>query len=202
MMAEQPMTCEWVDQNELDRRYLEGRLSEAEANAFEEHYFGCDRCWELVKGGAGLRAAQRGGEAIRARRARAWWKPLAIAAGLAIVAFGTWRAMTPRDTAAPDTIRGAGDSLAVRSGFSAGAWHAAWPADSMVAVYRVRLFAADGRLLLTREVADTSLDISVTSLPPTDRRTSVYLDVEGFDLMQRPVIRSPLLRLFAPGDPP
>ncbi len=202
MMAEQPMTCEWVDRSEIDRRYLEGRLSEAEANAFEEHYFGCDRCWELVKGGAGVRAAQRGGEAIPARRARASWKPLAIAAGLAIVALGTWRALTPRDTAAPDAVRGTGDSLAVRIEVSIGAWHMAWPADSTVAVYRVRLFAADGRLLLAREVADTSLDISATSLSPTDRHTSVYLDVEGFDLMQRPVIRSPLLRLFAPGDPP
>lgn len=196
------MTCELVDQNELDRRYLEGRLSDAEANAFEEHYLGCDRCWELVKGGAGIRAALHRGGAIQAGRPRRWWTPLAIAAGLGIVTFGTWRVVTPRDVATPDAIRGAGDSLAVQSAFSAGAWHAAWPADSAMAWYRVRLFAADGRLLFTREVTDTSLDISAASLSATDRGAPLYLDVQGFDLMRRPVKRSPLLPLNPSGDPP
>lgn len=196
------MTCELVDQNELDRRYLEGRLTEAEANAFEEHYLGCDRCWELVRGGAGVRAALHGGGATLASRPRGWWRPLAIAAGLGIVTFGAWQAVTSRDAAMPDAIRGAGDSLAVQSGFAAGAWRTAWPANSAVARYRVRLFAADGRLLFTREVTDTSLDISVTSLSATDRRAPVYLEVEGFDLMRRPVTRSPLLPLNPPGDIP
>ncbi|MEK6597763.1 MAG: zf-HC2 domain-containing protein [Gemmatimonadota bacterium] len=196
------MTCELVDQTELDRRYLEGRLTDAEANAFEEHYLGCDRCWGLVKGGAGVRAALHGGGATLASRPRRWWRPLAIAAGLGIVTFGTWQAVTPRDAAKPDAIRGAGDSLAVQSGFSAGAWHIGWPADSAVAWYRVRLFAADGRLLFTREVTDTSLNISATSLSATDRLAPGYLEVEGFDLMRRPVTRSPLLPLNPPGDLP
>jgi anti-sigma factor RsiW len=50
-MDEQPMTCELVDQRELDRRYLTGQLNDNEASAFEAHYFACDRCWALVKGG-------------------------------------------------------------------------------------------------------------------------------------------------------
>ena len=201
-MPDQPMTCELVDQNELDRCYLVGRLSEAEANAFEEHYLGCDRCWELIKGGAGVRAALHGGRATLASRPRRWWRPLAIAAGLGLVTFGTWRVVTPRNAAPPDVIRGAGDSLAVQHSFSTGAWHTAWPADAAVAWYRVRLFAADGRLLFTREVTDTSLNISVTSLSVADRGAPLYLDVEGFDLMRRPVTRSPLLPLNPPGDPP
>ncbi len=72
----------------------------------------------------------------------------------------------------------------------------------MIAGYRVRLFAADGRLLFTREVTDTSVDISATSLSTADRRAPVYLDVEGFDLMRRPVRRSPLVPLNPPGDLP
>mgnify|MGYP001562682957 FL=1 len=201
-MPEQPLTCELVDQNELDCRYLEGRLTEAEANAFEEHYLGCDRCWELIKGGAGVRAALHGGGATLASRPRRWWRPLAIAAGLGIVTFGSWQAVTSRDAAMPDAIRGAGDSLAVQSGFAAGAWRTAWPANSAVAWYRVRLFAADGRLLFTREVTDTSLNISATSLSASDRLAPVYLEVEGFDLMRRPVTRSSLLPLNPPGDLP
>ncbi len=201
-MPEQPLTCELVDQNELDCRYLEGRLTEAEANAFEEHYLGCDRCWELIKGGAGVRAALHGGGATLASRPRRWWRPLAIAAGLGIVTFGSWQAVTSRDAAMPDAIRGAGDSLAVQSGFAAGAWRTAWPANSAVAWYRVRLFAADGRLLFTREVTDTSLNISATSLSASDRLAPVYLEVEGFDLMRRPVRRSPLLPLNPPADSP
>ncbi len=196
------MTCELVDQTELERRYLEGRLSDTEANAFEEHYLGCDRCWALVKSGTGVRAALHAGGAIQAGRPRRWWTPLAIAAGLGLVTLGTWRAVTPRNAALPDAIRGLGDSLAVQGGFSAGAWHAVWPADSMIAGYRVRLFAADGRLLFTREVTDTSVDISATSLSTADRRAPVYLDVEGFDLMRRPVRRSPLVPLNPPGDLP
>lgn len=201
-MAEQPTTCELVDQHELDRRYLEGRLSDVEADAFEAHYLGCDRCWALVKGGAGVRAALRPRPALAVARRRGWWKPLAVAAGIGLVSLGTWRAMVPRDSAPPEALRGIGDSLLVQGGASPGGWHAAWPVDTTVARYRVRLFATDGRLLFTRDVTDTSLTIPATSVSAGDRHAPVFLDVEGFDVMQRPVTRSRLLPLDAPAAPP
>ena len=88
MMDEREITCELVDERELDSRYLSGRLTDDEASAFEAHYFGCDRYWALVRGGMGIRAAMsgeaattppssylvtgRGGGRWRWRRASVW----------------------------------------------------------------------------------------------------------------------------------
>jgi hypothetical protein len=203
MMDEKAITCELVDQAEMDRRYVEGRLSDAEADAFEEHFFGCDRCWQLVKGGAGVRAALRPGRlAAPAVPSRAGWKPLAIAAGIGIVALGTWGVIASRDAVQPDEIRGAGDSLIVRVGFSAGGWHLAWPAVPEATSYRVRLSAPDGSLLFSREMSDTSLDIAADSLPAPAEGASLYLDVQGFDQLRRPVSRSPLTPLPGPAVSP
>jgi hypothetical protein len=196
------MTCERVDQEELDRRYLNGQLSDAEAAAFEAHYFGCDRCWALVKAGAGVRAASKPDATVSAVRWPAWRKPLVIAAGLGIVAFGTWQALVSRDAAERDAMRGTADSLAVRTALSAGVWRAAWPADPAVASYRVRFFAADGRLLFTRQVPDTSLEVPADSLSALGVGAPLYLDVQGFDALQRPVTRSPLIPISAPVEPP
>jgi hypothetical protein len=193
MMDEKPLTCELVDQNDLDRRYLEGRLSEAEAAAFEEHFFGCDRCWQLVKGGAGVRAGLRPGSARPVSLSRAWWKPFAIAAGIALVSFGAWRLFFPASTVPVDGMRGTEDSLSVRPTYSAGTWHLVWPANPEATSYRVRVSAPDGRLLFSRETSGTSLDIAADSLPP-----SLYLDVQGFDDLRQPVTRSPLIPLSPP----
>jgi hypothetical protein len=201
MMDERPMTCALVDQNELDTRYLAGRLSEAEATAFEEHYFACDRCWGLVKGGAGVRAGLGRAGTAPTVRSRSWWRPLAIAAGIGVVAFGTWRVVAPRNAALSDATRGVGDSLAVQSELSAGLWRARWPAVPEASSYRVRIFAGGGRLLLTREITGTSLDLPADSLSAAAGGTPLYLDVQGFDLLRRPVARSPLVPLQSPAIP-
>ena len=200
-MDEPLTTCALVDQEDWDRRYLAGSLSDAEATAFEAHYFGCDRCWALVKGGAGIRSALAHRGALPTVRPRPWWQPLAVAAGLGIVAFGTWQAVRSSHPSDPDAIRGGGDSLAVRSELSAGVWHAAWPAVALVTSYRVRVFAEGGRLLLTREGADTSLGLPADSLAAMGGESPLYLEVEGFDQLRRPVVRSPLIQLRVRGDP-
>lgn len=199
MMAE-PLTCELVDQHELDRRYVAGRLGDAEAAAFEQHYFGCDRCWALVKGGTAVRAAVAPPTAAAVDRGR-WWKPLAIAAGLGVLAIGTWQVLGPAGPTAGDPIRGPGDSLAVLTERSGEAWRLVWPAAPDAASYRVRVFAEGGRLLLAREVADTSVGLPADSLDRASGGTPLYLEVEAFDLLQRPVVRSPLIPLRSRGDP-
>ncbi len=201
MMPEPPMTCEFVDQHELDRRYVAGRLSDAEAAGFEAHFFGCDRCFALVKGGTGIRSALTHRGALPAGRGRAGWIPLAIAAGLGVLALGTWQAIGLRKVGDDDTIRGAEDSLAVHSALSAGIWTAVWPAVPQATSYRVRVFAEGGRLLVTRQVADTSVSLSADSLAAGGAGSALYLEVEGFDLLRRPVGRSPLIPLRARGDP-
>lgn len=194
MMTQGPITCEWVDQNDLDRRYVQGQLTEAEAAAFEEHFFGCDRCFQLVKGGAGVRAALRPPAAKPSTRVGSWWKPLAVAAGIGIVALGSWRLYTARGGTAVDGMRGSGDSLAVRTTFITGSWRLAWPAVAEATSYRVRVSASDGQLLFSRETGDTALTIAADSLPG-DAGTALYLDVLGFDQLRQPVARSPLIPL-------
>jgi tetratricopeptide (TPR) repeat protein len=69
-------------------RYVDGRLSEEERTAFENHYFACDACFGDVESlqaarGEGTSAASAAGPVAAAPRARAWW-PVAIAAVLAM----------------------------------------------------------------------------------------------------------------------
>jgi hypothetical protein len=52
-----PLDCARVEEQEYEGRYLAGSLSEAEAEAFEAHYFSCDRCWTAVERAMELRAA-------------------------------------------------------------------------------------------------------------------------------------------------
>ena len=202
MMSKQPMTCEFVDQHELDRRYVAGRLSEPEAAAFEAHFFECDRCFGLVKGGAGVRSALAHRGALPADRPRPRWMPLAIAAGLGLVALGTWQAIGPRQPGDDDAIRGSEDSLAVRSDLASGFWRVGWPAVAEATSYRVRVFAEGGLLLLTKEVTDTVLALPADSLAALGGASALYLDVEGFDLLRRPVARSPLMPLRPRAGPP
>ena len=201
MMDQPPMTCELVNQRELDRRYLAGQLSEEEATAFEAHYFECDRCWELVKSGAGVRATLKAGCTLAAAPVRAWWRPLALAAALVLVFLGTWRVVGSRGRNDPDAIRGARDSIAVRSELSAGLWRTSWPTVSGAASYRVRVFDADGRLLLTRESSDTNIELPADSLSTLGGGGTLYLDIQGFDQLRRPVARSPLTPLLPLGAP-
>ena len=37
--------------------WLLDALTDSESEAFEEHYFGCERCWGEVKAGAEVKAA-------------------------------------------------------------------------------------------------------------------------------------------------
>ena len=43
------MTCEHFDSAGTLERYLVGALSEPERDAFEQHYFACDRCFETLR---------------------------------------------------------------------------------------------------------------------------------------------------------
>jgi CHAT domain-containing protein len=51
--------CRRVEEEDLIGRYLRDELPPAEAEAFEMHYFECDRCWPLVQAATGVRAVAR-----------------------------------------------------------------------------------------------------------------------------------------------
>lgn len=192
-MNQPPMTCDLVDERELDRLYIAGQLSDEESAAFEEHYFGCDRCWTLVKGGSDVRASHAGGATVAKPLRRTWTRPLAIAAGIMIVAIGTWRIVEPNGNPVQDTVRGGSDSIAVKSTTSAGRWEAAWPSVPGSVLFRVRIYSDDGRLLLTRETNDTMVRLSTDSLATLGQGRALYLDVQQLDQLQQPVGRSALV---------
>jgi hypothetical protein len=175
------LTCAEVDARDLEAAYLAGRLDEATAEAFEAHYFGCDRCWSVVQRAIEVRAAQ----APPARRVLGWQRPLAAAAVLVLLVGAGWWAALQR--AQPgDPLRGTGDSLAVRLERAAGAADLVWPAWTGADRYRVRTYDANGVLLDEREAADTTLQLA---LPPG----AAFVDVTALDPLREPLARSGLV---------
>jgi tetratricopeptide (TPR) repeat protein len=78
------------------RRYVDGRLSENERSAFEDHYFACDACFEEVERLQQSRPARVGDRGVETKppavpsRMRGWW-PVALAAALALaLGLGVW----------------------------------------------------------------------------------------------------------------
>jgi hypothetical protein len=87
------MSHENVHQKKLAESYVAGRLTEAARDEFEEHYFGCDVCFEEV---AALRAVKEALPLARpARRMRVWVWALPIAAAL-LLALVLWRRPAPQ----------------------------------------------------------------------------------------------------------
>jgi len=187
MMEDREITCELVDERDLDTRYLAGRLTPDEASAFEAHYFGCDRCFALVRAGVAVQTSRR--------PARAWWRPLALAAAVLLAVVGSWRVIGRRPVGAPDAIRGGGDSLVARTQRQPSGWRAIWSPANGAAFYRLRVFDGDGQLLLQREIADTVIAIATDSLGTAPPRLPLHVEVEAFDALRRPISRSPLIRL-------
>jgi TolA-binding protein len=87
------MDCSSVEQGDIIERYLRpGGLTEAEAEAFELHYFGCRQCFELLEAArAACSALAHSPAPVVAMQARPnTFRWVGIAAGIAIVALGIW----------------------------------------------------------------------------------------------------------------
>jgi CHAT domain-containing protein len=88
------LDCNSVEEQDLVSQYVGRKLSPEEAEAFEEHYFGCDRCWAEVQRATELRAALAEKKAtdaaaspVQARVIPGPWRNgalLAIAAAIAV----------------------------------------------------------------------------------------------------------------------
>ena len=141
--------CPSAGERDLAVLYLAGRLPEDEAQAFEEHYFACEHCWQDVQRGSELRAAlgkpavAPAGRSVRPRRA---WLPLAAAAVIAFVALGVWQLnrRTPVESTTP-VVRGAGEilDLEVESGRQ-GSIDVRWPRHPSAATYEIEVLASNG----------------------------------------------------------
>ncbi len=204
------ITHERVEQEDLDTRYLAGTLSEEEADAFEEHYFSCDKCWSAVRLGLGVRAAEAPETAdtrrapLKVQRAgagpstvaprRRQWMPVALAAAVAMMAFGLWRWNDNRPLRpADDALRGPTDSIRAVASVRGRALVLSWPATATADRYGVRLQKRDGTIIVERFTADTSLALSRDSLPAISDNEPVYWEVRALDALRRTIARSRLV---------
>src|SRR5436309_4695445 len=90
------MRCDQVEREEMVEKYLTSRLSAQDQEAFEEHYFSCSRCFELVETHRALHAElKEAASAIRAEqipRVVSWrwaWAAGAVTA-VAVAALTVW----------------------------------------------------------------------------------------------------------------
>lgn len=219
-MPERETSCPYGADSDIDARYLAGTLSAEESEAFEEHYFACDRCFAAVERGNEIRAALASAAGTstaasvdgvapvgrRSRRASTWWPALAAAA-VVLVAFGirqtgTLRRSAPTAASAPsDAARGAVDALKLTSHATSSVLIAAWPAQPAAQSYRVRLLATDGSLLFEREVADTSVMLSRDLLRATGAKP-VFWEVQALDALRSVVATSPVVQAQTSPGPP
>jgi hypothetical protein len=91
-MAVMLIDCGRVEEADTELRYLTGALSEDEAEAFEAHFMGCERCWTGLHRAIELSAALSDATAEtspRGLRPR-WGWGIGVSAALLIVAGTTW----------------------------------------------------------------------------------------------------------------
>jgi len=179
------LTCAEVDDRDLESGYLAGRLTAEEAEAYEAHYFGCERCWRTLETALAVRSA-------RGARRRA---PFAVrtlaAAAIAVIAVGAGWWVT-RSAAPPvDALRGGGEAPAVRMHETPAGLAVAWAPHARADRYRLRVFSADGGLLLERLTEDTT----VVFAPPPG---AAFLDLTVLDALRAVLSGSGLVPVMPP----
>jgi hypothetical protein len=198
------ITCELVDERDLDTRYLADRLNPEEAEEFEAHFFGCERCWGLVQQGLAVRSVFDADlparlPAVRPkpqRPTRPWWG--LAAAAVAVVALGVWQMGVQRAPGlSEDVFRGGSAAFLVTATADSARLAAAWPRVPEADVYQVRLYGADGGLALEREITDTTVSVPLDSISIV-RDSGLFWQVQSLDRLRNPITRSDLTRAVIP----
>jgi hypothetical protein len=192
------MSCPHEDRERLAADYLARRLSAEQAEAFEEHYFACDPCFEQVELAAGLHAAlvRRPGRTAARTAPRVWaW---AAAAMLAVTATGVWLLRLP--DAGPDrevSLRGEEGSLALSGSRDGAGFLLRWAAVEGAEGYEARVFDVEGVLLWQRRTQATNATVAPADLPAGAAAGPLQARVAALDGLGRPLARSPIVRLPA-----
>ena len=219
MMPETDKNCPYAE-SDIEARYVAGKLSSEESEAFEEHYFSCDRCFAAVQRANEIRAAlsaSPGGLTVgaepttilivRPRRRFSAWQPALAAAAVVVVALGVRRmnpsrqlTQAPIPAAASDAPRGSAPTFTLTSHATTAVLVAAWSPPLAAQTYRVRLLATDGSLLFERETADTSIMLSRDLL--RGAKSPVYWEVQALDALRSVVATSPVVQAQTSQSPP
>lgn len=214
--------CPYGAESDIEVRYLAGKLSAEESEAFEEHYFACDRCFAAVQRGAEIHAAMRSPATspsaesepgvipiTRARRRFSTWQPALAAAAVVIVALGIRQMTASRrvtviqtPTSSTDAARGIAPTFTLTSHATSEVLIAAWSPPPSARSYRVRLLATDGSLLFERETADTSIMLSRDLLRGAGDKSLVYWEVQALNALRSVVATSPIVQAQTSPTPP
>lgn len=198
-MPDSILTCAEVDERDLEAGYLSRRLSPEVVAAYEEHYFGCDRCWRALQRATETRSAfgVRGASGARSR-----WPPLGLAAAAVLViaiGAGLWSRREPPPSLV--AMRGPGEALVVRTTATENSLTVTWSPVPGAEQYRVRLHGAAGDALFEREIADTVVAVPVDSLEPGVRDGALFWQVQAIDRLRQPLRQSALTVARPPSRP-
>jgi hypothetical protein len=108
------VSCHWIERTEIFEGYLKATLPPQEQEAFEEHYFECAACFEMLQTYRALQAEIGTSVASmpaipepRPRMSR-WWFAIARAAALVLIAGFTWWLRNPASIVPPQPELAAG----------------------------------------------------------------------------------------------
>jgi len=194
------MSCQDVEDKSLAPSYLAGELSTHDAEAFEQHYLGCDRCWSDVRTASELRAALGKPAVVPAQeQARSsTWSLLAAAAVVAFAAVGVWQITRQSPTSTPSRVLrgGAMDQLSVTAApLPGGKLELRWSAHDEAQMYRVEVLRSDGLPAWKRATRQTRMILDSKSLPPIPPGMSLLTRVDVLDAMGQVVARSAMTQL-------
>jgi hypothetical protein len=192
------LDCARPEQQDLVARYVGGRLGEAEAQAFEAHYFGCERCWAEVQAAAEIREA-KGFEvfaehaAARPRAGPEIWTLLAAAAALAVMVLGLNQLAEMSEVSRPAAVlRSTHEeplSLRARPG-AAGRVVLEWTPHPDAQAYAVEIFASDGTTVWEKETSETAVTVDAEVLSQNRPGISFVATVEALDMSRQSVGQS------------
>jgi hypothetical protein len=186
-MPQTTLTCELVEAQDFEANYLAGRLDAAAAEAYEEHYFGCERCWASLRRAMEARAAFASRTPGRRGAGLARW---AIPLAAAFVALVVWRGANRTPEGPATTVRGGAELLGtVQAVASRDSLRVAWPRVPQADAYRVRGFRDNGSVLWQLETGDTVL---------VTRAEAVVVEVAALDRLRAVIAQSSLVRVTAP----
>ena len=192
--------CTRADEGDLVALYLSGRLPESDAESFELHYLGCDRCAAALREGGEVRAAL--GKPVlvpvapvagRAEPGRDIWTLLAAAAAVAMFFYGI-RHLTERQEMVTDSVALRSESAdAVRLSVSAGPDGQVvleWPSHPEADRYRIEIVRSDGLPVLESETADRRILLAIGDLPPRPAGVGLLARVEALNALRQVVAKS------------
>jgi hypothetical protein len=194
------MDCTRADEADLVALYLAGKLPESEAEGFEAHYLGCDRCAATLREAGEIRAAlgkpvlvPAAAPAEAPSPGRDVWTLLAAAAAAAVFFYGMGHLARNQEMVTdPAALRSAGTdavALTITAGTD-GPVVLEWPAHPEAQSYRIEVLRSDGLPVLESETADRRVSLAVGDLPPRPEGVRLLARIEALDAMRQVVAKS------------